>query len=165
MYMYMQNPPSVLHVVLLFIHVQYMYITCTFSLTGSYNGRSKPVYHSLLNGSSSGSCTDYCQFTSSSSLALQITTPLTPPNASSLESFQRYIEGGMTGSDLNEVSFSITDRRVPMHCTLLTASCARTWLHSVTCAVHRHLTFTCSQNGIVLYMYSACLFLSLLLAN
>ena len=126
MYMYMQNLPSVLHVILLFmyctlhvqymystctVHVQYMYITCTFSSTGSYNGRSKPVYHSLLNGSSSGYCTDYCQFTSSSSLALQITTPMTPPNASSLESFQRYIEGGMTGSDYNEVSFSITDRR------------------------------------------------------
>ena len=153
MYMYMQNLPSVLHVVLLFMHVHYIYITCTFSSTGSYNGRSKPVYHSLLNDSSSGSCTDYCQLTSSSSLALQLTTPLTPPNASSLQSFQRYIEGGMTGSDLNEVSFLITDRRVHIHCTLLTASYARTWLHSVTCAVHRHLMFTCSQNGIV---YCTC---------
>ena len=133
--MYMQNPPSVLHVVLLFMHVYYMYIMILILSTGSYNGRSKPVYHSLLSGSSSGSCTDYCQLTSSSSLALQLTTPLTPPNASSLQSFQRYIEGGMTGSDLNEVSFSITDRQVHIHCTLLTASCARTWLYSVACTV------------------------------
>ena len=98
--------PSMFYILLVIIII---------SFTGSYNGLSKPVYHSLLNGSSSGSCTDYCQITSSTSLALQITTPLTPPTPSSLQSFQRYIDGEMTGSDFDEVSFSIIDRREYMY--------------------------------------------------
>ena len=121
--MYMQNLPSVtsltvsghLLIVCECIIMNILLIIIIISFTGSYNGRSKPVYHSLLSGSSSGSCTDYCQFTSSSSLALQLTTPLTPPTPSSLQSFQRYIDGEMTGSDFDEVSFSIIDRREYMY--------------------------------------------------
>ena len=120
-YMYMQNLPSVTsltvsgHLLIVCACIIMNILLIIFFFTGSYNGRSKPVYHSLLSGSSSGSCTDYCQFTSSSSLALQITTPLTPPTPSSLQSFQHYIDGEMTGSDFDEVSFSIIDRREYMY--------------------------------------------------
>ena len=81
-----------------------MYIMILILSTGSYNGRSKPVYHSLLSGSSSGSCTDYCQITSSSSLALQLTTPMTPPTTSSLRNFQQYIDGTLRDSTFDDVS-------------------------------------------------------------
>ena len=81
-----------------------MYIMILVSSTASYNGRSKPVYHSLLSGSSSGSCTDYCQITSSSSLALQITTPMTPPTTSSLRNFQQYIDGTLRDMTFDDVS-------------------------------------------------------------
>ena len=98
------NLHSVPVLLCLTVHACTLYIMVLVSSTGSYNGRSKPVYHSLLSDSSSGSCTDYCQLTSSSSLALQLTTPMTPPTTSSLRNFQQYIDGTLRDSTFDDVS-------------------------------------------------------------